>query len=43
MATVHPSSVLRAPNDVSRRQQKQAFIRDLKIAADRIRKLPRAA
>jgi DNA polymerase len=43
MATVHPSSILRAPDDVSRRQQKEAFIRDLKIAADRIRNLPRAA
>jgi uracil-DNA glycosylase family protein len=43
MATVHPSSILRAPDEVSRRQQKQAFIRDLKIAADQIRKLPRAA
>jgi DNA polymerase len=43
MATVHPSSILRAPDEVSRREQKQAFIRDLKIAADQIRKLPRAA
>jgi uracil-DNA glycosylase family protein len=43
MATVHPSSILRARDDASRLQQKQAFIRDLKIAADRIRKLPKAA
>jgi uracil-DNA glycosylase len=43
MATVHPSSILRTPDDASRLQQKQAFIRDLKIAAGRIRKLPKAA
>jgi DNA polymerase len=43
MATVHPSSILRTPDEVSRRQQKEAFIRDVKTAADRIRKLPTAA
>src|SRR5258708_7527903 len=42
MATVHPSSILRAPDDVSRRHQNEAFIRDLKIAPNRIRNLPRA-
>jgi DNA polymerase len=33
IATVHPSSILRAQDDESRREQKQAFIRDLTIAA----------
>ena len=43
MATVHPSSILRAPDDASRREQKQAFIADLQVAARQIRKLRRAA
>lgn len=43
MATVHPSSILRAPDDSSRHQQKDAFIRDLKAAAAKIRELRRAA
>ncbi len=43
MATVHPSSILRAQDDNSRRQQKQAFIEDLKAAATQIRRLPKAA
>jgi uracil-DNA glycosylase family protein len=36
MATVHPSSILRARDDESRREQKQAFIRDLTVAAREI-------
>jgi uracil-DNA glycosylase len=44
MATVHPSSILRAPDDESRRAETQAFIRELKIAAKAIRaSRPRAA
>ena len=43
MATVHPSSILRAQDDNSRREQKQAFIRDLAIAARELQKLVRAA
>src|SRR5438876_3441412 len=43
IATVHPSSILRAPDDASRREQKQAFVRDLQVAARYIRKLRRAA
>lgn len=43
MATVHPSSILRARNEASRREQKQAFIADLQVAAAQIRKLRRAA
>ena len=38
MATVHPSSILRAPDEDARRSQMQAFIKDLKIAADLLRK-----
>jgi uracil-DNA glycosylase family protein len=43
MATLHPSSILRAPDEASRREQKQAFIRDLRIAAEKIRQFHRAA
>jgi uracil-DNA glycosylase family protein len=43
MATVHPSSILRAPDEESRREQKQAFIADLQVAARKIRELRRAA
>jgi DNA polymerase len=43
MATVHPSSILRARDDKSRREQKAAFIRDLSLAAHELRSSPRAA
>jgi len=43
MATVHPSSILRARDDQSRREQKQAFIRDLTIAAWELQALADAA
>jgi DNA polymerase len=43
MATVHPSSILRAQDDESRRTQKEAFIADLRIAAAQIKKQRRAA
>ena len=43
MATVHPSSILRAPDEASRRQQKQAFIADLRVAAKLIGKFRNAA
>ena len=33
LATVHPSSLLRAPDDETRRRETQRFIRDLKSAA----------
>jgi DNA polymerase len=33
MATVHPSSVLRAPDDESRHQQMRAFVEDLRKVA----------
>jgi uracil-DNA glycosylase len=41
MATVHPSSILRSRED--RREQMQAFIRDLRVAAKQIRELQKAA
>jgi DNA polymerase len=34
MATVHPSSILRAPDDEARRLETLQFVADLKIAAD---------
>lgn len=43
MATVHPSSILRAPDEASRHQQKEAFIADLRIAAAQMRRLHPAA
>jgi uracil-DNA glycosylase family protein len=43
MATVHPSSILRAPDETSRQMQKEAFIDDLRIAVAQITKLRRAA
>jgi DNA polymerase len=33
LATVHPSSILRAPDDQSRRSQLRSFVKDLKKAA----------
>ena len=41
MATVHPSSILRARED--RREQMQAFIRDLAVAAKQLHKPSKAA
>jgi len=38
MATVHPSSILRAQDEKSRQTQKQAFIADLRVAAAPIKK-----
>lgn len=43
MATVHPSSILRARDEESRHAQKQAFISDLRVAAAQIRKQRHAA
>jgi DNA polymerase len=37
MATVHPSSILRAPSDAERRAAYAAFVEDLKRAADVMR------
>ncbi|HEY0493917.1 MAG TPA: UdgX family uracil-DNA binding protein [Candidatus Dormibacteraeota bacterium] len=37
MATVHPSSILRAPDEESRQFEMKAFIRDLRQAAERLK------
>ncbi len=42
IATVHPSSILRAPNEDARRAQMQAFVRDLKMVAEVARKVEAA-
>src|SRR3954469_23038085 len=43
IATVHPSSILRAPDDDSRHEEMRKFIDDLKIAAQYIHKHIRRA
>jgi uracil-DNA glycosylase len=43
MATLHPSSILRAPDEASRRPQKEMFVADLRSAAAQLGKLRRAA
>jgi DNA polymerase len=35
--TVHPSSILRAPDDETRRAERAAFVRDLKLVARKLR------
>ena len=42
MATVHPSSILRAPDDDTRHEEMRKFVSDLKKVAARLR-VPRAA
>jgi DNA polymerase len=37
-ATVHPSSILRSPDDATRETETEAFIRDLKVVADALTK-----
>ena len=39
-ATVHPSSILRAPDDETRRTERAAFVRDLKRVAARLNERP---
>jgi DNA polymerase len=43
IATVHPSSILRAIDHDSRERQKQLFVADLRKVARALRSLPRAA
>jgi uracil-DNA glycosylase family 4 len=38
MATVHPSSILRAPDEEARELQYREFVKDLKLAAREINK-----
>ena len=42
MATVHPSSILRAPDAAARERQKQDFIADLRVAARQMKNLQKA-
>ena len=43
LATVHPSSIVRAIDSESRREQMLAFIQDLRKVADVLRNIDRAA
>ncbi len=43
LVTVHPSYLLRLPDEESRTREYQRFVNDLKIAAELLRKSPRAA
>ncbi len=43
MATVHPSSILRAPDEESRELELKAFVRDLSKAAERLKHEARLA
>jgi DNA polymerase len=38
VATVHPSSILRAPHEAARRAQMQAFVHDLSVVATLVKK-----
>jgi DNA polymerase len=42
VATVHPSVILRAPDDRARRREREAFTRDLEVAADALREILKA-
>jgi len=42
LATVHPSSILRAPDEESRHEEMRRFVADLKVVASQIRKLKAA-
>ena len=37
MATVHPSSILRAPDDDSRHEEMRKFVADLKKVTEKLR------
>jgi DNA polymerase len=37
LATVHPSSILRAPDDETRRRETEKFVQDLKKVARALR------
>jgi uracil-DNA glycosylase family protein len=39
LATVHPSSVLRAPDDAARKRETEAFVRDIVVVAKLLREL----
>lgn len=41
-ATVHPSSILRAPHDEARRRERRRFVQDLERVAAALARLPEA-
>ncbi len=43
MATVHPSSILRAPDSATRHAEMQRFVKDLRVLAELLRAQQRAA
>jgi uracil-DNA glycosylase family protein len=43
MVTIHPSSILRAPDEAGRRAAYAGLVRDLKLAVKAVAKLPQAA
>jgi hypothetical protein len=43
MATVHPSAVLRSPDEAARREEMQRFVQDLQRVAWVLRRRPRHA
>lgn len=43
VATVHPSSILRAPDSEERERQRKEFVRDLKKVSDLLKKNPKMA
>jgi uracil-DNA glycosylase family protein len=43
LATVHPSSILRAPDDETRRLERQKFVEDLRVIAQHLRTKKKAA
>ena len=40
VATVHPSSILRAPDDETRREERARFVQDLKVVATVLERQP---
>ena len=38
-ATVHPSSILRAPDDATREIETEAFVRDLSVVARKLEEM----
>ena len=43
MVTIHPSSILRAPDEAGRRQAYAGLVKDLKLALKTVARLPQAA
>ena len=37
-ATIHPSAILRAPDDAARQEQRRAFVEDLRVVARAVAK-----